>query len=112
VRGLACLLDVSATQGCFVPMLLVRRLRARPRAHALAQHVLCPPALAAPPGPRLPFIHRAQLKPEAFAAAAKDAGFPVTMRMQEGYDHSYFFMATFMQEHLDWHAQHLKKAAA
>lgn len=32
----------------------------------------------------------------------------MTMRMQEGYDHSYFFMATFMEEHLDFHAKHLK----
>ena len=49
-----------------------------------------------------------QLKPESFEAAAREAGFPVTMRMQEGYDHSYFFMATFMEEHVDFHAQHLK----
>lgn len=51
---------------------------------------------------------RPQLKPEAFEAAAKAAGFPVTMRMQEGYDHSYFFMATFMEEHVDFHAKYLK----
>lgn len=49
-----------------------------------------------------------QLKPEAFEAAAKEAGFPVTMRMQDGYDHSYFFMATFMEDHLDFHAKYLK----
>lgn len=49
-----------------------------------------------------------QLKPERFEAAAKEAGFPVTMRMQDGYDHSYFFMATFMEDHLDFHAKYLK----
>jgi S-formylglutathione hydrolase len=51
-----------------------------------------------------------QLKPQAFEAAAASAGFPVTMRLQEGYDHSYFFMSTFMEEHVDFHAQHLNKA--
>lgn len=49
-----------------------------------------------------------QLKPEAFQAAADAAGFPVTMRMQEGYDHSYFFMASFIDEHVAFHAKHLK----
>jgi S-formylglutathione hydrolase len=49
-----------------------------------------------------------QLKPERFEAAAKEADFPVTMRMQDGYDHSYFFMATFMEDHLDFHAKYLK----
>eukprot|EP00882_Tetradesmus_deserticola_P002116 GHRQ01002266.1.p1 GENE.GHRQ01002266.1~~GHRQ01002266.1.p1 ORF type:complete len:289 (+),score=92.83 GHRQ01002266.1:169-1035(+) len=49
-----------------------------------------------------------QLKPEAFQAAAESAGFPVTMRLQEGYDHSYFFMASFIDEHVAFHAKHLK----
>lgn len=49
-----------------------------------------------------------QLKPESFQAAADAAGFPVTMRMQEGYDHSYFFMASFIDEHVAFHAKHLK----
>ncbi|KAF8056221.1 hypothetical protein HT031_006409 [Scenedesmus sp. PABB004] len=49
-----------------------------------------------------------QLKPEVFEAAAAAAGFPVTMRMQEGYDHSYFFMATFMDEHVAFHSKALK----
>lgn len=53
------------------------------------------------------FLER-ELKPERFEAAAKEAGFPVTMRMQDGYDHSYFFMATFMEDHLDFHAKYLK----
>jgi S-formylglutathione hydrolase len=30
------------------------------------------------------------------------------IRMQEGYDHSYFFISTFMAEHIAWHARHLK----
>lgn len=49
-----------------------------------------------------------ELKPEVFQAAAEAAGFPVTMRMQDGYDHSYYFMATFMDEHVAHHAKALK----
>jgi len=49
-----------------------------------------------------------QLKPETLEAAAKAANYPVTIRMQEGYDHSYFFIATFMDDHLKFHAEHLK----
>jgi S-formylglutathione hydrolase len=52
-----------------------------------------------------------QLKPQAFEAAAAAAGFPVTSRMQEGYDHSYNFIATFIQEHVEFHAKALKAAA-
>jgi S-formylglutathione hydrolase len=32
---------------------------------------------------------------------------PLTLRMHEGYDHSYFFIATFIENHLRWHAQRL-----
>jgi S-formylglutathione hydrolase len=49
-----------------------------------------------------------QLKPETLEAAAKAANYPVTIRLQEGYDHSYFFIATFMDDHLKFHAEHLK----
>jgi S-formylglutathione hydrolase len=48
-----------------------------------------------------------QLRPELFAAAAKSAGQNVTINMREGYDHSYFFIATFMEDHLRWHAEAL-----
>lgn len=50
-----------------------------------------------------------QLKPELIEAAAKRAGLPVTLRRQPGYDHSYFFMATFIGEHIDWHARRLAR---
>jgi S-formylglutathione hydrolase len=49
----------------------------------------------------------AQLKPDLLAAACRDAGIPLTLRMQEGYDHSYYFIATFMEDHLRWHWQRL-----
>ena len=49
-----------------------------------------------------------QLKPELLRAAADKAGQKLTLRMQPGYDHSYFFMASFMDEHLAFHAARLK----
>ena len=49
-----------------------------------------------------------QLKPELLAEACAAAGIPLTLRMQPGYDHSYYFIATFMEEHLRWHAARLK----
>ena len=48
-----------------------------------------------------------QLKPELLAAACKSAGQALTLRMQEGYDHSYFFMASFIADHVAWHAARL-----
>ncbi|MDR3410108.1 MAG: S-formylglutathione hydrolase [Formivibrio sp.] len=49
-----------------------------------------------------------QLKPETLQAAAKTANYPLTLRMQPGYDHSYYFIASFIEEHLRHHAQTLK----
>ncbi|MBL8661140.1 MAG: S-formylglutathione hydrolase [Rhodospirillales bacterium] len=48
-----------------------------------------------------------QLRPELFAAACAGAGIPVELRLQEGYDHSYYFIATFMDDHLRHHARQL-----
>jgi len=45
-----------------------------------------------------------QLKPEALVTAAQEVGHPVTLRMQPGYDHSYFFISTFIEDHLRHHA--------
>ncbi len=50
-----------------------------------------------------------QLKPELLAAACSDAGIDLTLRMQPGYDHSYYFIATFMADHIAWHAKRLKR---
>ncbi|WP_044563115.1 S-formylglutathione hydrolase [Azospirillum sp. B4] len=49
-----------------------------------------------------------QLRPELLRQACADAGIPLTLRLQEGYDHSYFFISTFMRDHLEWHAARLK----
>ena len=49
-----------------------------------------------------------QLYPEILEAACRDAGQPLTLRRQEGYDHGYFFISTFMEDHLRHHAWQLK----
>jgi S-formylglutathione hydrolase len=49
-----------------------------------------------------------QLKPELLIAAGKASGQKVTVRMQPGYDHSYFFMASFIADHVAFHATRLK----
>ncbi|MEE4152816.1 MAG: S-formylglutathione hydrolase [Erythrobacter sp.] len=49
-----------------------------------------------------------QLRTPLLEAACNAAGIPATIRMQEGYDHSYFFVSTFMAEHIAWHAQRLR----
>jgi S-formylglutathione hydrolase len=46
----------------------------------------------------------AQLKPELLEAACGAAGIPIDVRRREGYDHSYFFISTFIEEHLRYHA--------
>jgi S-formylglutathione hydrolase len=48
-----------------------------------------------------------QLKTHLLAEAADRAGMPVTIRLQPGYDHSYFFISSFMAEHIGWHAERL-----
>jgi S-formylglutathione hydrolase len=48
-----------------------------------------------------------QLRTELLSEASAEAGYPMTIRMQPGYDHSYFFIASFIGEHLDFHAGHL-----
>ncbi len=45
-----------------------------------------------------------QLRPELFVAACEKAGQPLKLRMREGYDHSYFFIASFIEDHLRHHA--------
>ncbi|WP_411291197.1 S-formylglutathione hydrolase [Sphingorhabdus sp.] len=49
-----------------------------------------------------------QLKTHLLAAQTAAVGQPATIRMQPGYDHSYYFISTFMAEHLAWHADRLK----
>jgi S-formylglutathione hydrolase len=53
-----------------------------------------------------PFIEK-ELRPELLERACASAGIPLTLRIQPGYDHSYYFISTFMAEHLAWHAERL-----
>ena len=48
-----------------------------------------------------------QLHPELFEAACLAAGQPLTLRRHPGYDHGYFFIATFMADHIAHHARQL-----
>lgn len=50
-----------------------------------------------------------QLQTHRLVEACASTGIDATIRMQEGYDHSYFFISTFMAEHIGWHAEHLKR---
>lgn len=47
------------------------------------------------------------LMPERLKAAADAAGINLTLRMQDGYDHSYWFVSSFMEDHINWHAERL-----
>ena len=47
------------------------------------------------------------LRPWLLQEACDKAGIPLTLRMQAGYDHSYFFISTFMEDHIKWHAERL-----
>ena len=49
-----------------------------------------------------------QLQPQALSVACDANDHPLTLRMQSGYDHSYFFIASFIEDHLRYHAQHLR----
>ncbi|MBA4290827.1 MAG: S-formylglutathione hydrolase [Pseudomonas sp.] len=51
-----------------------------------------------------------QLKPDALKAAAQAAGHPLTLRLQPGYDHSYYFIASFIDDHLRHHAAALRQS--
>jgi S-formylglutathione hydrolase len=53
-----------------------------------------------------PFLME-QLKPDLLRAACEKAGIALTLRLQPGYDHSYFFISTFMEDHLRWHSERL-----
>ncbi|WP_334173867.1 S-formylglutathione hydrolase [Pseudoxanthobacter sp.] len=49
------------------------------------------------------------LRPWLLEEACRKAGIPLTLNMRAGYDHSYFFISTFMESHIAWHAARLKK---
>jgi S-formylglutathione hydrolase len=49
-----------------------------------------------------------QLNPQAFETACAQAQQPLILRRHEGYDHSYYFISTFIQDHVDFHAERLR----
>jgi len=55
------------------------------------------------------FYDEGQLLPENFEAACISSGQPLTLRLQDGYDHSYHFIASYIGEHIAYHAAALKK---
>lgn len=50
-----------------------------------------------------------QLQPELLEAAASACDYPLELRRHDGYDHSYYFIASFIDDHLRFHAGHFKK---
>jgi S-formylglutathione hydrolase len=65
------------------------------------------PELLVDVGDADPFIEK-ELRPELLRQACAAAGIPLNLRIQAGYDHSYYFISTFMADHLAWHAERLK----
>ena len=50
-----------------------------------------------------------QLQPETLEAAAIASGYPLSLYIRDGYDHSYYFISSFIEDHLRFHAEHLNK---
>ncbi len=78
---------------------------------ALVQSRGCPHPLLIDVGDSDPFLER-ELRPELFESACQKAGVKLTLRRQPGYDHSYYFISTFMQDHIQWHAERLTGSTA
>ncbi len=53
-----------------------------------------------------PFLAE-QLRPELLKAACEERGLPIELRIHDGYDHGYYFISTFIEEHLRFHANQL-----
>ncbi len=66
------------------------------------------PALLVDQGMADNFLEQ-ELRPELLKAACETAGIDLTLNLREGYDHSYYFISTFMADHLHWHAARLVK---
>jgi S-formylglutathione hydrolase len=72
----------------------------------LVQHQQFPGEILIDQGTQDSFL-TSELNPDIFAEACQQNGQPLKLRYQEGYDHSYFFIATFIADHLQHHAQQL-----
>ena len=65
------------------------------------------PELLVDVGDADPFLEQ-ELRPELLERACAEAGIPLTLNRRKGYDHSYYFISTFMAHHLRWHAERLR----
>ncbi|MEP9358253.1 S-formylglutathione hydrolase [Sphingomonas sp. KR3-1] len=65
------------------------------------------PELLVDTGTNDPFLDK-ELRPDLLATACAKAGIALTQRLQPGYDHSYYFVSTFLGDHVAWHAERLK----
>ncbi len=75
---------------------------------ALIENAADMPELLVDVGDADPFIEK-ELRPELLERACASAGIPLKLRIQPGYDHSYYFISTFMADHLAWHAERLTR---
>ena len=57
------------------------------------------------------FLAQGQLRPELLESACQQSGQPLTLRQHAGYDHGYYFVATFVADHLRWHHAQLTRRA-
>jgi S-formylglutathione hydrolase len=73
-------------------------------AHALIRHAERRLPMLIDQGTEDEFLKAGQLLPEKLVEAAGEAGYPLTYNRREGYDHSYYFVASFVGEHLAHHA--------
>jgi S-formylglutathione hydrolase len=86
--------------------------RERWRAHDACELIRALPSVAGRPpllvdqGLADVFLEQ-QLMPERLEQACKDAGYPLTLRRHAGYDHGYYFISTFVEDHLRHHARAL-----
>jgi len=76
-------------------------------ASQLAAHTAWRSPILVDQGDADPFLET-QLRPESLRAACDGAGIPLELRMQPGYDHSYYFIASFMADHVEHHARLLE----
>lgn len=75
--------------------------RSEPQATPLFESILIDQGMADP------FLEQKQLLPDAFESACQKVGQPLTIRQQRGYDHGYYFISSFMADHIQHHAKAL-----
>ncbi len=83
------------------------KLWAKHDAHLLIEKTSCRLPLLIDQGSADNFLE-AQLKPQLLIEAGLKVDYPITFRLQSGYDHSYYFIASFIQDHIEHHANQLQ----